>query len=53
MRRLTEEAVTLDSLVVPQGNTKERVHQNENRALEKLRRALSERHSKEALGAVA
>jgi RNA polymerase sigma-32 factor len=52
-RRLAEEAATLESLGVTLGISKERVRQIENRALEKLRRALSERHPQEALGAVA
>jgi len=52
-RRLAEESATLESLGVRLGISKERVRQIENRALEKLRRVLSERHPQEALGAVA
>ena len=48
-RRLREESATLESLGVTLGISKERVRQIENRALEKLRRALSERHPQEAM----
>jgi RNA polymerase sigma-32 factor len=44
-RRLEEEAATLESLGDRLGISKERVRQIENRALEKLRRALTERHA--------
>ena len=43
-RRLVDDAATLESLGAKLGISKERVRQIENRALEKLRRALSERH---------
>lgn len=43
-RRLTEEAATLESLGDRMGISKERVRQIESRALEKLKRALIERH---------
>jgi RNA polymerase sigma-32 factor len=43
-RRLSEEQVTLEALGDRLGISKERVRQIENRALEKLRRALSERN---------
>jgi RNA polymerase sigma-32 factor len=43
-RRLGEEAATLESLGDRLGISKERVRQIENRALEKLRRALTDRH---------
>ena len=52
-RRLREESATLESLGVTLGISKERVRQIENRALEKLRRALSERHPQEAMAALA
>jgi RNA polymerase sigma-32 factor len=48
-RRLTEDAATLESLGDRLGISKERVRQIENRAMEKLRRALTERHPVEAL----
>ena len=47
-RRLADETATLEALGVTLGISKERVRQIENRALEKLRRALSERHPEEA-----
>jgi RNA polymerase sigma-32 factor len=50
-RRLAEEAATLESLGDHLGISKERVRQIENRAMEKLRRALTERHPVEALAA--
>ncbi len=43
-RRLEEEQVTLEFLGTRLGISKERVRQIENRALEKLRRALLERN---------
>lgn len=43
-RRLSEEAATLESLGDNMGISKERVRQIESRALEKLKRALIERH---------
>jgi RNA polymerase sigma-32 factor len=43
-RRLAEDIVTLEALGSNMGISKERVRQIENRALEKLRRALVERH---------
>lgn len=43
-RRLTEDAVTLEALGSRMGISKERVRQIENRALEKVRRVLVERH---------
>ena len=43
-RRLVEEACTLDALGHRLGISKERVRQIENRALEKLKRALLDRH---------
>ena len=52
-RRLAEDAATLESLGVTLGISKERVRQIENRALEKLRRVLSERHPEERFEAVA
>ena len=42
-RRLTEDQATLEALGRRLGISKERVRQIENRALEKLRRALAER----------
>ena len=47
-RRLVEEAATLEALGGRLGISKERVRQIENRAMEKLRRALTERHPAEA-----
>jgi RNA polymerase sigma-32 factor len=44
-RRLNEEQATLEALGDRLGISKERVRQIENRALEKLKRALMERHS--------
>jgi RNA polymerase sigma-32 factor len=44
-RRLEDEAATLESLGDRLGISKERVRQIENRALEKLKRALTERHA--------
>ena len=44
-RRLVDDAETLESLGAKLGISKERVRQIENRALEKLRRALAERHA--------
>lgn len=46
-RRLAEHAATLESLGDKLGISKERVRQIENRALEKLRRALIDRHPQE------
>jgi RNA polymerase sigma-32 factor len=43
-RRLSEDAATLESLGDRMGISKERVRQIESRALEKLKRALMERH---------
>jgi RNA polymerase sigma-32 factor len=43
-RRLNEEQATLESLGDRLGISKERVRQIENRAIEKLKRALLERH---------
>jgi RNA polymerase sigma-32 factor len=43
-RRLTDEAATLEALGDRLGISKERVRQIESRALEKLRRALLDRH---------
>ena len=51
-RRLSEDADTLESLGERLGISKERVRQIENRALDKLRRALIDRHP-EARSAVA
>lgn len=48
-RRLADEVATLESLGDRLGISKERVRQIENRAMEKLRRALTERHPTEAL----
>jgi RNA polymerase sigma-32 factor len=47
-RRLSDEAATLESLGQRLGISKERVRQIENRALEKLRRALTERYTEAA-----
>ena len=52
-RRLEDEAVTLEALGSRLGISKERVRQIENRAMEKLRRALSVRHEADAARAVA
>jgi RNA polymerase sigma-32 factor len=46
-RRLNDDASTLESLGEKLGISKERVRQIENRALEKLRKALIDRHSAE------
>lgn len=46
-RRLTENGATLESLGDRLGISKERVRQIENRALEKLRRALMDQHPQE------
>jgi RNA polymerase sigma-32 factor len=46
-RRLVENATTLESLGTRLGISKERVRQIENRALEKLRRALADKHLEE------
>ena len=48
-RRLNEESMTLEELGVQLGISKERVRQIESRAMEKLRAALVERHSRAAL----
>ena len=50
-RRLAEEAATLESLGDRLGISKERVRQIENRAIEKLRRALTERYPTDAFAA--
>lgn len=49
-RRLTEESATLEALGDRLGISKERVRQIENRAIEKLRRALMERHRDDVAG---
>ncbi len=51
-RRLAEESATLEALGVRLGISKERVRQIENRAIEKLRRALMERHPHDSAGAM-
>jgi RNA polymerase sigma-32 factor len=51
-RRLSEEAATLEALGDRLGISKERVRQIENRAIEKLRRALSEQHPAGAVDAM-
>jgi RNA polymerase sigma-32 factor len=51
-RRLAEESATLEALGDRLGISKERVRQIENRAIEKLRRALIERHPNETAGAM-
>ena len=51
-RRLEEEAVTLEALGSRLGISKERVRQIENRAMEKLRRALSDRTDADAARAL-
>ena len=48
-RRLAENGATLEELGVLLGISKERVRQIENRALEKLRAALTEAHPEAAL----
>jgi RNA polymerase sigma-32 factor len=52
-RRLAEDAATLESLGTTLGISKERVRQIENRALEKLRRVLTEKHPEESMHALA
>ena len=49
-RRLAEEGATLEALGDRLGISKERVRQIENRAIEKLRRALTERHPEDVAG---
>jgi len=51
-RRLAEESATLEALGTRLGISKERVRQIENRAMEKLRRVLIERHPEEVVGRV-
>lgn len=51
-RRLADESATLEALGDRLGISKERVRQIENRAIEKLRRALMERHPNDAAGAM-
>jgi RNA polymerase sigma-32 factor len=51
-RRLAEESATLEALGNRLGISKERVRQIENRAIEKLRRALIERHPDDIAGAM-
>lgn len=51
-RRLTDESATLEALGSRLGISKERVRQIENRAIEKLRRALIERHPDDVAGAM-
>ena len=51
-RRLSEESATLESLGDRLGISKERVRQIESRALEKLRRALLDRHPDAAMAMV-
>ena len=51
-RRLAEEGATLEALGDRLGISKERVRQIENRAIEKLRRALIERHPHDIAGAM-
>ena len=48
-RRLAEESATLEALGTRLGISKERVRQIENRAMEKLRRVLIERHPEEVV----
>ena len=48
-RRLAEESATLEALGARLGISKERVRQIENRAMEKLRRVLIERHPEEVV----
>ena len=52
-RRLEEDAATLEALGSRLGISKERVRQIENRAMEKLRRALSDRTEADAVRALA
>ena len=51
-RRLSEESATLESLGDRLGISKERVRQIESRAMEKLRRALLDRHPEAAMAMV-
>ena len=51
-RRLAEESATLEALGVRLGISKERVRQIETRAIEKLRRALMERHPHDVASAM-
>jgi len=51
-RRLAEESATLEALGTRLGISKERVRQIENRAMEKLRRVLIERHPEEVVDCV-
>jgi RNA polymerase sigma-32 factor len=51
-RRLADESATLEALGVRLGISKERVRQIETRAIEKLRRALMERHPHDVAGAM-
>jgi len=51
-RRLAEESATLEALGARLGISKERVRQIENRAMEKLRRVLIERHPEEVVDCV-
>ncbi|MDB5650599.1 MAG: polymerase, sigma 32 subunit, RpoH [Hyphomicrobiales bacterium] len=51
-RRLAEDSATLEALGSRLGISKERVRQIENRAIEKLRRALTERHPEDVAGAM-
>jgi RNA polymerase sigma-32 factor len=51
-RRLAEESATLEALGTRLGISKERVRQIENRAMEKLRRVLIERHPEEVVDRV-
>jgi len=51
-RRLAEEGATLEALGSRLGISKERVRQIENRAMEKLRRAMIERHPDEVVGSI-
>lgn len=51
-RRLNDESMTLEELGSQLGISKERVRQIESRAIEKLRSALTERHSYAALSAI-
>jgi len=51
-RRLRDEVATLESLGAKLGISKERVRQIENRAIEKLKRALLERHPDAAVAMV-
>ncbi len=51
-RRLAEDAATLEALGSRLGISKERVRQIENRAMEKLRRALSDRNDADAARAL-